>query len=162
MAVREIRLFGDPVLQRVCTEVTEIDQGVRQHVADLLETVNFDGRAGLASTQIGHTLRVFSLHIDGKLDYVINPELEVFGEPQPVGEGCLSVPELWFEVPRYPRARVTGIDLDGKPVVIEGEGLLAQALQHECDHLDGKLYLRRLDREQRAAAMQQIRSSTWF
>ena len=73
-----------------------------------------------------------------------------------------SVPGLWFDVDRYPWARVTGIDLDGKQVVIEGEGLLAQALQHECDHLDGKLYIQRLDRETRGQAMREIRASDWF
>ncbi|MDO4241845.1 MAG: peptide deformylase [Microbacteriaceae bacterium] len=162
MAVREIRVFGDPVLRKVCSEITEIDDGVRRHVQDLLDTVDFDGRAGLASTQIGHTVRAFSLHIDGEISYVLNPELEVFGEPVPTGEGCLSVPDLWFEVDRYPRARVTGIDLDGNTVVIEGEGLMAQALQHECDHLEGKLYINRLTGETRREAMRQIRNSSWF
>ncbi|WP_166984547.1 peptide deformylase [Canibacter zhoujuaniae] len=162
MAVREIRVFGDPVLRRVCDTITKIDDGLRQHVTDLLDTVAFDGRAGLASTQIGHNVRAFSLHIDGKVSYILNPELEVFGEPVPTGEGCLSVPDLWFQVQRYPKARVTGIDLNGNKVVIAGEGLLAQALQHECDHLDGKLYIQRLDAAQRKQAMKQIRESAWF
>ncbi|MGO3734609.1 MAG: peptide deformylase [Canibacter sp.] len=162
MAVREIRVFGDPVLRSKCETVQKIDDGVRRHVQDLLDTVNFDGRAGLASTQIGHTLRAFSLHIEGEVSYVLNPVLEVEGEPELTGEGCLSVPNLWFEVSRYPKARVTGIDLDGNQITIEGEGLLAQALQHECDHLEGKLYIQRLDREQRGKAMRQIRESDWF
>lgn len=162
MAVRDIRVFGDPVLRQRCSDVTEFDEGVRQHVQDLLDTVDFDGRAGLASTQIGRTLRAFSLHIDGKLSYVLNPELEVDGDPVATGEGCLSVPGLWFEVMRHPWARVRGVDLQQNPVVIEGEGLLAQALQHECDHLDGRLYLSRLDRRQRGAALRQIRESDWF
>lgn len=163
MAIREIRLFGDPVLRTVCDPITEIDDAVRAHVADLCDTVAFDGRAGLASTQIGHTMRAFSLHIDGRVSYVLNPEIvELSGEPQPTGEGCLSVPDLWFDVLRHPRAVVRGIDLDGREVVIRGEGLLAQALQHECDHLDGKLYLSRLDRESRGEAMRRIRASSWF
>ncbi|WP_336650778.1 MULTISPECIES: peptide deformylase [unclassified Leucobacter] len=163
MAIREIRLFGDPVLRTVCEPITEIDDGVRQLVVDLCETVEMDGRAGLAATQIGHTQRAFSLHIDGKVSYVLNPEIVALeGEPVPTGEGCLSVPDLWFEVVRYPRATVRGIDLDGAEIVISGEGLLAQALQHECDHLDGKLYINRLDREARGEAMRQIRTSAWF
>lgn len=162
MAVRQIRLFGDPVLRTVCETITEITPGVAAHVKDLLDTVAFEGRAGLASTQIGNTLRAFSLHIDGEVSYVLNPQLEVFGEPELVGEGCLSVPELWFQVPRYPRARVTGINLEGEPVVLDGTGLLAQALQHECDHLEGKLYLQRLDPGSRKSAMRQIRESGWF
>lgn len=163
MAVRDIRIFGDPVLRTVCDPITEIDDGVRALVDDLCETVDFDGRAGLAATQIGHTQRAFSLNIDGKISYILNPEIiSLEGEPQLTGEGCLSVPNLWFEVLRYPRAAVRGIDLDGNEVVIEGEGLLAQALQHECDHLDGKLYISRLDRESRGEAMRQIRTSDWF
>lgn len=163
MAVREIRTFGDPVLRVVCEEITQIDDGVRALVTDLCDTVAFDGRAGLAATQIGHTQRAFSLHIDGHVSYVLNPKIVALeGEPVLTGEGCLSVPNLWFDVMRYPRATVHGIDLDGSDVVISGEGLLAQALQHECDHLDGMLYLQRLDRESRGRAMRQIRESDWF
>lgn len=163
MAVREIRLFGDPVLRTVCDPIEVIDDGVRSLVTDLCETVNFEGRAGVAATQIGHTLRAFSLHIDGEISYILNPRLvEVDGEPMPVGEGCLSVPGLWFDVMRYPRATVQGIDLEGREVIIRGEGLLAQALQHECDHLDGKLYIHRLDRDARGEAMRRIRASDWF
>lgn len=147
----------------MCEPISVIDDGVRALVTDLCDTVAFDGRAGLASTQIGHTLRAFSLHIDGKVSYVLNPEIvELDGEPELVHEGCLSVPELWFPVLRHPRATVRGIDLDGNEIVISGEGLMAQALQHECDHLDGKLYLNRLDRENRGEAMRQIRQSDWF
>lgn len=163
MAVREIRLFGDPVLRTVCDPVEVIDDGVRALVSDLCDTVAFEGRAGVAATQIGHTQRAFSLHIDGQISYVLNPEIvELSGEPVLTGEGCLSVPDLWFEVLRYPRATVRGIDLDGREIVISGEGLLAQALQHECDHLEGKLYINRLDRENRGKAMRQIRASKWF
>ncbi len=163
MTVREIRTFGDPVLRTVCDPITHIDEGVRSLVTDLLDTVAFDGRAGLAATQIGFTQRAFSLNIDGKVSYVLNPEIvELSGEPVPTGEGCLSVPELWFEVMRYPKATVRGIDLEGQEVIISGEGLMAQALQHECDHLEGKLYLARLDRADRGEAMKQIRASSWF
>ena len=163
MAIREIRLFGDPVLRTVCAPIVEIDDGVRSLVTDLCETVAMEGRAGLAATQIGHTQRAFSLHIDGEVSYVLNPEIVALeGDPVPTGEGCLSVPDLWFDVMRHPRATVRGTDLDGREVVISGEGLLAQALQHECDHLDGRLYLSRLDRESRGEAMRRIRTSAWF
>lgn len=162
MAVRNIRVFGDPVLTTVCKPVTEITAEVRAHVQDLLDTVAFDGRAGLASTQIGQTLRIFSLHIDGEISYIINPELTVSGTPEHVGEGCLSVPDLWHRVLRYPYAKVTGINLEGEAVEIAGTGLLAQALQHECDHLDGKLYIHRLDADSRKIAMRQIRAASWF
>ena len=161
--MRKIRLFGDPVLRAKCEAITEIDAGVHALVADLLDTVDFDGRAGLASTQIGYTQRAFSLNIDGVVEYVLNPELvDVSGEPGPVGEGCLSVPDLWFPVLRWPHATVRGINLEGREIEIAGDGLKAQALQHEMDHLDGKLYISRLPRETRGEAMRQIRTSSWF
>lgn len=163
MAVREIRIFGDPVLRTVCAPVETIDEGVRALVADLVDTVELPGRAGVAAPQIGVALRAFSYNIDGDIGYVLNPVLtEVRGEPQPTGEGCLSVPGLWHDALRYPWARVEGIDLDGDAVVLEGEGLLAQALQHETDHLDGKLFLTRLDPETRKTAMREVRESSWF
>ncbi|MFE7198562.1 peptide deformylase [Microbacterium oxydans] len=163
MAVREIRIFGDPVLRTVCAPIEEIDDGVRALVADLVDTVELPGRAGVAAPQIGVALRAFSYNIDGDIGYVLNPVLtEVRGEPEPTGEGCLSVPGLWHDAQRHPWARVEGIDLDGNPVILEGEGLLAQALQHETDHLDGKLFLTRLDPETRKIAMREVRESSWF
>ena len=163
MTVRPIRVFGDPVLRAASAPIDEIDDGVRALVRDLVDTVELPGRAGVAAPQIGVGLRAFSYNIDGEIGYVLNPVLtDVSGEPELVGEGCLSVPGLWHDALRHPRATVTGIDLEGNEVVIEGEGLLAQALQHETDHLDGKLYLDRLPTETRRIAMREIRESTWF
>lgn len=163
MAVRPIRVFGDPVLKAVSAPIDEIDDGVRALVRDLLDTVELPGRAGVAAPQIGVGLRAFSYNIDGDIGYVLNPVLvEVSGEPEAIGEGCLSVPNLWHDAVRYPWAKVVGIDLDGREVVLEGEGLMAQALQHETDHLDGMLYLQRLTPEERKIAMREIRESTWF
>ena len=163
MTVREIRLYPDPVLRTVCAPVDEIDDGVRALIADLIDTVELPGRAGVAANQIGVALRAFSYNIDGDIGYIINPVLtEVRGDAVPTGEGCLSVPGLWHDTPRHPWARVEGIDLDGAPVVLEGEGLLAQALQHETDHLDGRVYLNRLEGETRRTAMRQVRESDWF
>ncbi|ODT10590.1 MAG: peptide deformylase [Microbacterium sp. SCN 70-18] len=163
MAVRPIRVFGDPVLRAVCASIDTIDDGVRALVQDLLDTVAVPGRAGVAAPQIGVGVRAFSYNIDGDIGYVLNPVLvEVEGEPSRIGEGCLSVPGLWHDALRYPRAKVVGIDLNGDEVVLEGEGLMAQALQHETDHLDGMLYLHRLAPEDRRQAMKQIRESEWF
>ena len=163
MTVRPIRLFGDPVLRAPSAPIEDIDDGIRALVRDLVDTVEPPGRAGVAAPQIGVGLRAFSYNIDGDIGYVLNPVLvETRGEPEPVGEGCLSVPGLWHDAIRYPWARVVGHDLDGNEVVLEGEGLLAQALQHETDHLDGKLYLSRLPAETRREAMRQIRESDWF
>ena len=163
MAVRPIRVFGDPVLKSVSAPITEIDDGVRALVRDLVDTVELPGRAGVAANQIGVALRAFSYNIDGDIGYILNPVLtEVRGEPQPTGEGCLSVPGLWHDALRHPWARVTGIDLDGNDIVLEGDGLLAQALQHETDHLDGMLYLSRLSPADRKTAMREVRESSWF
>ncbi|MEX8033525.1 peptide deformylase [Microbacterium sp. 20-116] len=163
MSVRPIRLFGDPVLRAPSAPIEQIDDGIRALVQDLIDTVELPGRAGVAAPQIGVGLRAFSYNIDGDIGYVLNPVLvETRGEPEPVGEGCLSVPGLWHDALRYPWAKVVGMDLDGNEVVLEGEGLLAQALQHETDHLDGMLYLSRLSAETRRQAMRQVRESDWF
>jgi peptide deformylase len=163
MAVRPIRVFGDPVLRAASAPITDIDDGIRALVRDLVDTVELPGRAGVAAPQIGVGLRAFSYNIDGDIGYILNPVLvDVSGEPELVGEGCLSVPGLWHDALRHPHATVTGIDLDGNEIVLEGDGLLAQALQHETDHLDGKLYLDLLPDETRRIAMREIRESDWF
>lgn len=159
MAFRDIRIIGDPVLRTKCDPITEIDARVKALVEDLLETVDHEGRAGLAANQIGVGLRAFSWNIEGDIGYVLNPVLVEVSEDeyQDGEEGCLSVPGLWYPTERAWYARVEGIDLDGKPVVVEGEELMARALQHECDHLDGLLYLDRLDRPTRKKAMKAVR-----
>ena len=163
MTVRDIRLFGDPVLRTVCDEVNEITPSIRELIADLLETTQLPGRAGVAAPQIGVGLRAFSYHVDGELGYLINPRIvELIGEPVEIDEGCLSVPELWEKTPRYPGAIAEGINLKGETVRIEGTGLLAQVLQHECDHLDGKVYLDRLNPQTRREAMKKLRETSWF
>ncbi|WP_127793243.1 peptide deformylase [Agromyces sp. LHK192] len=163
MPERPIRLFGDPVLKSVSAPVDQIDEGVRSLVADLLDSVRIPGRAGVAAPQIGVNLRVFSYNVDGRIGYVINPEIvEVSGEAEKIDEGCLSVPNQWARTPRHPFARVRGIDLDGNAIEVSGTGVLAQALQHEVDHLDGLLYLDRLEKEERRVAMRQVRESDWF
>ena len=162
MAVRAIRLFGDPVLRAACAPIERIDDGIHALVRDLVDTVELPGRAGVAAPQIGVGLRAFSYNVDGEIGYVLNPVLvETAGEPVYIGEGCLSVPGIWHEALRHPYAKVVGMDLDGKELVLEGEGLMAQALQHETDHLDGMLYLSRLAPETRRLAMREIRESGW-
>ncbi len=159
MAMREIRIVGDPVLRTPCDPVTTIDARVRGLVDDLLETVDADGRAGLAANQIGVSLRAFSWNIDDEIGYVLNPRIVELSdeEYQDDDEGCLSVPGLWFPTRRSWYARVVGEDVDRKEVVVEGTGLMARCLQHEVDHLDGHLYLDRLDRSVRKKAMKAIR-----
>ncbi len=163
MAHREIRVIGDPVLRTPCEPITDINDRVKALVEDLLENVDQDGRAGLAANQIGVGLRAFSWNIDGDIGYVLNPVLvEVSTEEYQDGdEGCLSVPGLWYPTERAWYARVEGVDLDGKPLVVEGEELMARALQHETDHLDGKLYIDRLSRANRKKALRAIREANW-
>lgn len=163
MAERSIRLFGDPVLRSVCDPVSPGDARATALIDDLLDTVKVPGRAGLAANQIGVSLRAFSYNIDGDIGYIINPELvEVSGEIEVVDEGCLSVPGFFFPRERYPFARVRGIDLEGNVVDVAGEGLLAQALQHEVDHLNGHLYVEGLAPEIKREAMRLIREAPWY
>lgn len=163
MTVRNIRYYGDPVLRTEADLIRQIDDQVRALVADLLDTTRLEGRAGVAAPQIGVSLAAFSYNIDGEVGYVLNPVLEeVSGEPVELDEGCLSVPGLWCTTTRYPYARVRGIDLDGNEVVLEGDGLMAQMLQHETDHLKGIVYVDTLDKDERRRALREIRESDWF
>jgi len=163
MTVRPIRLFGDPVLRSAADPIVRVDDAVRALVTDLIDTVQVPGRAGVAAPQIGVGLRAFSYNVDGVVGYVLNPELvEVRGEAEPVDEGCLSVPGVGFPRRRHPWARVIGTDLEGRRIELSGDGLLAQALQHECDHLDGRLYIEGLDPEIKREAMRAVRQADWF
>ena len=163
MTHREIRVIGDPVLRTPCEEIREIDQSVKSLVEDLLENVDMEGRAGLAANQIGVGLRAFSYNIDGEIGYVLNPRIVALSEDeyQDGDEGCLSVPDLWYPTQRAWYARVEGIDLDGKPITVEGEELMARCLQHETDHLNGMIYIDRLDRKTRKKALRDIRNSNY-
>lgn len=163
MAVRPIRVFGDPVLRERATAVDPAAPATAALVQDLLDTVQLPGRAGVAANQIGVAKAAFSYNVDGEVGYVLNPRIvEVRGEPELVDEGCLSVPELGFPTPRHPFCRVVGVGLDGEEVVLEGEGLMAQLLQHEMGHLDGRLYLQALDKDVRAVAMAEVRKAPWY
>lgn len=162
MAVREIRLLGDPVLKTVCERVTDF-AAASTLIDDLLETTQLPGRAGVAAPQIGVSLRAFSYNVHGELGYLINPEIiETFGDLKPTDEGCLSVPGLWHPTPRYEKVVARGQLLDQSTITITAEGLLAQAMQHECDHLEGNVYLDRLELEERRAAMKKLRETDWF
>jgi len=163
VSVRPIRLFGDPVLRSASDPVTVGDPRLASLVDDLLDTVREPGRAGVAAAQIGVSLRAFSYNVDGQVGYVLNPVVvEVSGARTLVDEGCLSVPGFWFPTPRYEYARVEGVDLEGRKLVLEGTGLMAQALQHETDHLDGTLYVLTLEPETKREAMREIRAADWW
>jgi peptide deformylase len=163
MTVREIRLFGDPVLKTASDQIGEITPSVKSLISDLEETTALPGRAGVAANQIGVNLRAFSFHVDGQVGHLINPEIiEVSEEVVVVDEGCLSLPELWGKTPRHTKVRVRGVRVSGEEIEIEAEGLLAQVMQHELDHLNGLVYLDRLDSAARKDAMAALRETSWF
>jgi peptide deformylase len=163
MTVREIRLFGDPVLKSPCDLITDFGDKTKTLIQDLIDTTKEPGRAGVAAPQIGVSLKAFSYNVGGKVGYLINPKnLVLKGEPFLTEEGCLSVPGNWHLTTRYPEATLTGQLLDQSEITIAATGLLAQALQHEFDHLDGLLYLDRLTIEERKEAMKLVRASDWF
>ncbi|MHB0929555.1 MAG: peptide deformylase [Candidatus Nanopelagicales bacterium] len=162
MALQQVRLFGDPVLKTPAAEVTVFDKELRTLVRDLTETMLDAPGAGLAAPQIGVSLRVFSYCVDGVVGHLINPDLDLSEELQDGPEGCLSLPGLTFDTQRALRVVARGMNMHGEPVVIEGSELLARAVQHETDHLDGIIFIDRLDPELRKQAMRAIRESEWF
>ena len=158
MTVRPIREFGDPVLRTPADEVRAFDKGLAALVRDLEETVDHPGRAGLAAPQIGVSARVFSYNIDGVIGHLVNPKVaELSDEIQDGDEGCLSVPGIWAPTARAMHAVVEGFDVHGEPLRLEGTGLMARCLQHEVDHLDGKVFLDRLTGDARRQAFRALR-----
>jgi len=162
VAVRTIRLFGDPILRKPAIEVVDFDLELRTLVTDLTDTMLEAPGAGLAAPQLGIGLRVFTWYVDGEVGHLVNPELELSEEIQDGPEGCLSIPELTFDCKRALSVVARGFNMYGDPVTIEGSELLARAIQHETDHLDGVLFIDRLDTDARKAAMREIRESEWF
>jgi peptide deformylase len=159
VTIRPIRELGDPVLRTPSDEVTEFDAWLAVLVRDLLDTVDHPGRAGLAAPQIGVNVRAFSYNIDGAIGHMVNPVIvERSEEIQDGDEGCLSVPGIWAPTIRSMYCAVEGVDVDGKPLRLEGTGLMARCLQHEVDHLDGKVFLDRLTGEARKSALRALRA----
>ncbi|NHN55004.1 peptide deformylase [Calidifontibacter sp. DB0510] len=161
MSVKPIRLFGDPVLRTVAEPVVDFDAELRTLVKDLADTMMHAPGAGLAAPQIGVPLRVFTYYVDGELGHLINPDLTLSQEQQVDDEGCLSIPGIYLPTPRALHVVARGFDQHGEPVVLEGTRRLARAVQHETDHLDGVLFVDRLDTATRRAAMKQIRNAEW-
>jgi len=161
VSVRDIRLFGDPVLRTVASPVVEFDKQLRTLVQDLTDTMLEAPGAGLAAPQIGVALRVFTYNVDDVVGHLINPELTLTEETQDGEEGCLSIPGLTFDCTRAYGVVARGFDMHGEPVVIEGTERLARCIQHETDHLDGILFVDRLDDATRKAAMRAIREAEW-
>ena len=162
MSLQEIRRFGDPVLITPAALVVDFDKEIRTLIADLTETMLNAPGAGLAAPQIGVSLRAFVWHVDDVLGHLINPTLVMSGDIEIDEEGCLSFPDLTYPTPRSLRAVARGFNMFGEAIEVDGSELLARALQHENDHLDGILFIDRMSKAERKVAMKEIRESEWF
>jgi peptide deformylase len=158
MAPYRIRIFGDPVLKQRAEEVTEIDGRIARLVEDMHTTMKEAHGLGLAAPQVGVARRLFVYEIgDSGPRTLINPVIDERDGEWEHEEGCLSVPELYFHIERPMRVHIKGYDLDSSEVSIEAEELEATLYQHEVDHLEGRLLLELLDRDQRKVAMRELR-----
>ena len=162
MSVTPIRIMGDPVLRTPAAPVVDFDADLRQLVADLTDTMHAAGGAGIAAPQIGVGLRVFTWYVDGEVGHLVNPDVTPVGEEtEEDAEGCLSIPGYRFDCRRHLYVAATGWDMYGEPIRVEGSHKLARAIQHETDHLDGVLFIDRLDPGARAAAFAEIDGAEW-
>ena len=142
MAVLRLHLLGSPVLRERSREVAAVDDEVRAFVDQMFETMDANKGVGLAANQVGKALRVAVIDADEKRITLINPRITAASdEKEAEEEGCLSIPDVFAEVTRPARVTMEALDRDGKPYTLEAEGLLARAIQHEIDHLDGVLFL---------------------
>jgi peptide deformylase len=157
MASYQIRLFGDPVLKQRAAEVTEIDGKLARLAEDMVQTMYDAPGAGLAATQVGVEKRLFVYDAGEGPRTIINPVISESRGEWEYEEGCLSVPGLSWPIVRAKEVHLTGLDLDGNELSLEGDELLARVFQHETDHLDGMLLLERLDEEQRREAKRELR-----
>ena len=163
MTIKKIRLFGDSVLTKKADEVRDFDKELQQLVKDLTETMLEAPGVGLAAPQIGVSLRVFTYCVEeDRPGHLINPILQLSENRQDGDEGCLSIPGLAFNTDRSYGVIARGKNMYGEDVVIEGSELLARCIQHETDHLDGILFVDRLDTETRKLALKSIREAEWF
>ncbi|MGI8417280.1 MAG: peptide deformylase [Nakamurella sp.] len=172
MTIRPIVICGEQVLHRPTSPVTVFDDELAQFIDDLFETNTAAHGAGLAANQVGDERRVFIYDCpddDGvrHRGYIVNPQIETSEVPETMPdpdddyEGCLSVPGENFPTGRASWAKVTGVDKGNVPIEVEGTGHLARCLQHETDHLDGRLYLDRLVGRNARAAKKMVKANGW-
>ena len=147
MAVLKVRKYGDPVLRRRAAEIAEVTPELRRTIADMIETMYDEVGIGLAAPQVGIPLRLMVVgHEEGREPRaLINPVIVDRGGTVTAEEGCLSLPGIFAQVTRSEWVEVEATDVDGRPVKMRGRGLLARVFQHEVDHLDGVLFIDRLD-----------------
>lgn len=160
MSVLQIRQFGDPVLRQRTAEVREIDGNLVRLAEDMIETMYDAPGLGLAANQIGVSRRMFVFDVGDGPGVVINPEIVESRGEWVFPEGCLSIPELRWDLVRPKEVHLKGISLEGEELDIEADEVLARCFQHELDHLDGKLIIERLDPDQRKEAMRILRART--
>ncbi|HZD65892.1 MAG TPA: peptide deformylase [Acidimicrobiales bacterium] len=165
MTIRVLRLLGDPVLRTRATEVTDFDRSLSRLVGDLTDTLRDANGAGLAAPQLGVGLRVFVYALVDPDDperfrygHLVNPVLvDQSAEQIDDEEGCLSIPGLSYTLARPRRLVARGLDMHGEPVEVEGTERLARCLAHETDHLDGVLFIDRLEGPERKRALREVR-----
>jgi peptide deformylase len=163
VSVQPVRLFGDPVLRTRADEVVEFDRELEQLVTDLVDTMREHEGAGIAAPQIGVSLRVFAYDCGDMFGHIVNPTYEVVGDDEQVGtEGCLSIPGVRADIRRATTVRVSGVDMHGEPVSFECTDIMARCVQHETDHLDGVLFLSRMEPADRKSAMRTLRDAPWL
>jgi peptide deformylase len=163
---RKIVVVGDPVLARPVRKVTEFDEALGQLIDDMFASMSVASGVGLAAPQVGVDLAVFVYDCpdaDGvhQAGHLVNPRIELFGEPELADEGCLSVPGPYHELERAGGATVRGVDRTGAPVEVTGTGFFARCLQHETDHLNGILYIDRMPRNRRRRVLREMQPFEW-
>lgn len=141
MAILDIRVLGDPVLRERTRPVAEVTDAIRTLAADMFETMYAAAGIGLAAPQVGRSERIFVMDVDDQPMAMINPEIITREGSDRAEEGCLSIPEIFGDVTRPEHIVARALDLDGNTIEVEATGLLARCIQHELDHLDGKLFI---------------------
>ena len=153
MSILDIRVLGDPVLREETTPVAVISDDLRTLARDLFETMHLAKGIGLAAPQVGRRERMAVVEVDGHRLVIINPEVVHTEGKDKAEEGCLSIPDVYGDVERPAKVRVRATDLEGKEFEVEADGLFARCLQHEIDHLHGKLFLDYLSVLKRRSAL---------
>ncbi|HUQ48259.1 MAG TPA: peptide deformylase [Gemmatimonadaceae bacterium] len=155
MKILDIRVLGDPVLRKETEPVSEITPEIRTLISEMFDTMYAAEGIGLAAPQVGRTERIAVMDVEGQKFAFINPEIVEREGSMRGEEGCLSIPDVFGDVTRYSRVVVRGLDEQGKQVEVEGTELLARCMQHEIDHLDGKLFIDYLSVLKRRSALSQ-------
>jgi peptide deformylase len=153
VSLLEIRVLGDPILRQPTRPLAEVTDELRQLIDDMFETMHVAKGIGLAAPQVGRAERVAVVDVEGTRYALVNPQIVLRDGSVRGEEGCLSIPEVYGEVERSERVVVRALDRDGRPFEVDAAELLARCLQHEIDHLDGKLFIDYLSLLKRRSAM---------